>query len=320
MGIADRYMEYSQKYRRKRFSLGQQGNALVALIGVNIIFFVFILTGNLFYLFSHQGQGAAVLNFNTLQWFSLPGQINELAQKPWTFLTFMFSHGGGSQVLAMLLNMVGSMLWIWAFGFILQDISGNKFIFPVYIYGGLLGATCFVVAANGLPGAASATLFGAGASTAALAVTVAMLDPYYRIFRNIGKGIPVWILSVIYLAINMFGIVKMAPASFAILGGAFAGVLFVWLLRQGRDTSTWMVALYNKFSHMFDPPKKAANKTAVREKMFYNTGNREPFTRTAIVTQKRIDDLLDKINQRGYDSLTEDEKNILKKAAETDDL
>jgi len=319
MGIADRHIEYKSGYRRRRFTLGQQNNALVALVALNIIVFVFILTGNLFYLFAHQGQDLGAVDFNILRWFALPAHITELGSKPWSILTFMFAHGGGERVFPMLLDMLVSMLWIWSFGFILQDLSGNKFIFPVYIYGGLLGGLLFILAANGQSAPAGYFLSGAGASTAALAVTVAALDPDYRIFRNIRNGMPIWILSAIYVAFNIWTVVYLSPYAFAVLGGALGGFLFVYFLKRGHDGSTWMNNLYNWFVHMFDPAK-IASKKPVKDKMFYNTGNRAPFVKTSIVTQKRIDELLDKINQRGYDALTEEEKTILKKAAEADDL
>ncbi|MCP9752915.1 rhomboid family intramembrane serine protease [Ferruginibacter sp. HRS2-29] len=319
MGIADRHMEYEDKYRRKRFTLGQSGNALVALIGLNIIVFVFVLTGNLFYIYTHQGQ--AVDNFNIIRWFSVPGTLHELATKPWTVFTYMFAHGGGAHVGLMLLNMLSSMLWIWMFGFILQDISGNRFIFPIYIYGGLAGALFFILTATGLQSIPASQFFlsGASASTAALAVAVAFLDPDYRVLRQVGNGIPVWILTVIYLLLNLADIITLSPATFAIIGGASAGGIFVYFLKKGRDGSTWMNNLYDWFNHLFDPAKNARS-GPVKDKMFYNTGNREPFTKTSIITQKRVDELLDKINQKGYDSLTEEEKRILKKAAETDDI
>jgi hypothetical protein len=37
-----------------------------------------------------------------------------------------------------------------------------------------------------------------------------------------------------------------------------------------------------------------------------------------VITQERIDDILDKINQKGYQYLSEEEKTILKKAREAD--
>jgi hypothetical protein len=38
------------------------------------------------------------------------------------------------------------------------------------------------------------------------------------------------------------------------------------------------------------------------------------------VTQQRIDEILDKINQQGYRFLTDEEKDILKRAADEEDL
>jgi hypothetical protein len=44
-----------------------------------------------------------------------------------------------------------------------------------------------------------------------------------------------------------------------------------------------------------------------------------PYTKTATnVTQQRIDDILDKINQKGYNSLTQEEKDILSRASKDD--
>lgn len=76
-----------------------------------------------------------------------------------------------------------------------------------------------------------------------------------------------------------------------------------------------MINLYNWGSNLFNPNKKApVNK--IKEKVFYNTGSRKPFNKTANVTQQRIDEILDKISQQGYHFLTDEEKNILKRASE----
>ena len=57
-----------------------------------------------------------------------------------------------------------------------------------------------------------------------------------------------------------------------------------------------------------------------KKEYYYNTQGKEPFRKTPIITQKRIDDILDKINQKGYRSLSEEEKEILKRAAQNEDL
>jgi hypothetical protein len=55
----------------------------------------------------------------------------------------------------------------------------------------------------------------------------------------------------------------------------------------------------------------------VKEQLFYKSETR-PYKKTPNVTQQRIDDILDKINQKGYHYLTEEEKELLKRASKED--
>ena len=57
-----------------------------------------------------------------------------------------------------------------------------------------------------------------------------------------------------------------------------------------------------------------------KEEFFYNVSNTQPFKKIPNITQKRIDEILDKINQQGYRYLTNEEKEILKRAAEEEDF
>ena len=317
MGESDRYRDY--KVSKRRFTLGQPGNALFALFATNIVFFFLILISRVFYLFTHQGQGAVAPAFDALEWFAMPANLTALSERPWTLLTFMFSQGG-TDPFPLLLTMLSTMLWLWAFGYILQDLSGNRLIFPIYIYGSLLGAVFFIIISNTIPSlrpnVSSLFLFGSQTGSAAMAVAVTTFSPGYRIFKNIGNGIPVWVLTSLFLLINLLFAFSFTSAnSFAILGGALAGFLFVVLLRKGKDASTWMHSLYDWGSNLFNPNKKK-EQNRIKEKVFYNTGNRQPFNKTANVTQQRIDEILDKISQQGYHFLTEEEKNILKRASE----
>lgn len=321
MGESDRYQEY-KKLARRRFALGQPGNALFALVAINLVFFFLIMLTRVFYLSTHQGQGMEILEFDAIRWVAMPADLTRLSKTPWTLLTFMFSQGGISSTFSLMFTMLSNMLWLWAFGYILQDLSGNKFLFPLYIYGGLLGAVFFLVAVQVIPSfrpfVNTVYLSGANTGTAAIALAVTTLSPNYRLFRNLGKGIPVWVLTGLYILITLINAFSLSnPVSFAILGGALAGFLFVLLLRRGKDLSIWMISFYQWISNLFNPDKKN-QVNPVKEKVFYNTGNRKPYNKTPNVTQQRIDEILDKISQQGYHFLTDEEKNILKRASEED--
>jgi hypothetical protein len=70
---------------------------------------------------------------------------------------------------------------------------------------------------------------------------------------------------------------------------------------------------------LFNPGKMRKTKST-KDEFFYNLSGTQPFKKIPNITQKRIDDILDKINQQGYRFLTDEEKDILKRAAEKEDL
>jgi hypothetical protein len=82
---------------------------------------------------------------------------------------------------------------------------------------------------------------GAQVGVMALAMAVVSLSPDYRLLKNIGKGIPVWILVLVYLIIQAL---SSAHASLALLVSylvaASTGLLYVMLLNKGRDLGKWM--------------------------------------------------------------------------------
>lgn len=309
MGESDRYIDYRMK--RQRFTLGQPDNALMWLFVFNVVFFLILLTIKAAVAVNDNSD--SVFYAKVVNWFHLPANFTTLGSRPWTFLTYMFSD-------VEVFRALSNMLWLWAFGGVLQNLTGNKKIIPVYLYGGLAGAMFFLVTANLIPAQNlalnKAGLLGANAAVMAVAVAATIIAPGYRFFRNIRGGIPLWVLTLVYIAIDLAGVAAL-PAAYPIahIGGALAGWLFVVLLRRNIDGSAWMNTGYNRFMNMFNPDKSKV-RNSVKEKVFYNTGNRAPYHKTSHVTEQRIDEILDKINQKGYNYLTKEEKEILKKASE----
>lgn len=315
MGEADRYKEY--KKPKTSFRLGDDGNALVALFAINVVFFLLLLLIEVGYNYSKRNDASYYQEI--VRWFTVPGSFSAFIQKPWTILTYMFGDVKDS-----LIRLISNMIWLWAFGSLFQQMGGNSRLIPVYIYGGIVGALFFMGAHYIFPSLeaarSSASLLGANTGVMAVAMAATTLSPDFRFFRQVGKGIPIWVLMAIYIFIALVGVATLNAAySIAQLGGALAGFLFVILLRKGKDGSIWMNNFYYWVTHLFEPAKKSGQQN-IREKVFYETGGRKPFHKTSHVTQQRIDEILDKINQKGYHKLTEEEKQILKKASEDGDL
>ena len=310
-------MSYYGKGYRGKISLGENGNTLVRLIAINLVIFVLLAFVKVIFFFVYQDNqvGLAFYNKNVLSQFTLPADINSLLSRPWTIITHMFVHDG-------LWHIFGNMLWLWCFGYIMQDLTGNRKIVPIFIYGGLAGALAFILSYNFLPVLHAqlpyATALGASAGIMALAVATTVIAPGYRIFPLLGGGIPLWILTVFYVIIDLASIpYSNTGGHIAHLAGAAMGFLFIFLLRRGYDWSEWMNNLADWFGNLFNPARPKGEKK-IKDELFYKASSK-PYHKTPTITQKRIDDILDKINQKGYNFLTDEEKELLKRASKEDE-
>ena len=295
--------------------LGQDGNALVRLLILNAVLFVILKFIFVIYLLTDANMPAYFTN--VYNWFVVPASANTLAYRPWTALTYMFADSE-------LFRFVSNIFWLWSFGYILQDLTGNRKLIPIYIFGGLTGAGLFVLSHYIFPAmhipAGSEVLAGANCAIVAIAVATTAVSPDYRIFPMINGGIPLWILTIIYLLINFSSISRGdAGVYFANLGAAGIGFLFIYQMRRGHDWSAWMNSFFDWMTDLFNPDKQKKN-TGKKDEFFYNVSGTQPYKKIPNITQKRIDEILDKINQQGYRFLTNEEKEILKRAAEEEDL
>jgi membrane associated rhomboid family serine protease len=312
-------MTYSeQKYKPTgpsgpKISLGQSGNTLMTLIAICLIIFVGLAFMKAVWYFRFPKEEAlGFFNKDVLSLFTLSADLNNMMSRPWTIITHMFVHDNFWKIFS-------NMLWLWCFGYIFQDMEGNKKIIPVFIYGALGGAIAFVLVYNFLPSLQAqlpfANALGASAGIMAVAIATTILSPGYRIFPMIGGGIPLWVLTAFYI------ISDLATISFSDTGnliahiaGAVTGFLFVFFLRRGFDWSRWMNNFFEWGNDLFNPgrPKKGKN---IKDELFYRSSS-TPYTKTPNLTQQRVDEILDKINQHGYNYLTEEEKELLKRASE----
>ena len=307
-------MAYHEQQYRRRLSLAHASNALVLLIAINMIVFVILAFLKAVFFLRHDGGSEAIHFYhnNILNLFTLPADVSKLASRPWTILTHMFAHDS-------VWHLLGNMLWLWVFGYIFLDLTGNRKIAPLYIYGAFAGAVAFILAYNFLPGLSQflpvAEALGASAGVMAIAVAVTTISPGYRIFPMLFGGIPIWVLTTIYLIIDLASIPQSnAGGHIAHLAGALTGFLFIYSFRKGYDWSEWMNNFFDWVSNLFNPdkPKKGKN---IKQELFYKS-DKQPYKKTPNITEQRVNEILDKIGQKGYNSLTEEEKDILKRASQ----
>jgi membrane associated rhomboid family serine protease len=178
-------------------------------------------------------------------------------------------------------GLIGTTLWLWAFGYILQDLAGNNRLFPVYLYGGVVGGIFFLAAVHIFPGSranlnAVAPFLSGSASVIAIAIAVTSLAPRYRLLPMINGGVPLWVLTVIFVIVDFVSVVRTnGPFAFAHMGAGLTGFFFIDELRRGRDWGGWMTSFVGWVDDLFNPAKKHA-KQKEKQKLFYKA-TKKPF-------------------------------------------
>jgi membrane associated rhomboid family serine protease len=308
-------MDVKAENYRKRMGLGQDGNTLVQMLVLNAV--VFVVLKFVFVFFIATGNSRDSFFTHVFNWFVLPANPEKIIWRPWTVISFMLTDQD-------LFRFISNMFWLWSFGYILQDLTGNRKLIPLYLYGGIAGAMVYMMVHILAPGfhalADTDFLYGANCSIAAVAVATTVISPDYRIFPMISGGIPLWVLTLVFLLLNFAGVNNGdLPTYFAYAAAAGTGFLFIDQLRRGRDGSLWINQFFDWFGNLFNPEKKKKTKNK-KDEFYYNVSGTQPYKKIPNITQKRIDEILDKINQQGYRFLSSEEKEILKRAAEEDDL
>ena len=107
-----------------------------------------------------------------------------------------------------------------------------------------------------------------------------------------------WVVLVWFLLSTALDLSVNTGGKVAHLGGAIFGLMYAWQLKKGND---WMSIL----SFNFLKRKKDAKVYQMR-----NTNQAK-----VVNEEKVLNDLLDKINKSGYDSLSKQEKETLQKIA-----
>ncbi len=297
-------------HHNKPLTLGEKGNSLMSLLAVIIT--AFILFKFLLVAFFLTGKSEAKFNEDILAYFVLSSDLSVFFTRPWTILTQNWIH-------THTLLFIGNMLWLAAFGYITQDVGKKYTLIPNYIISGFLAAIVFLIvsAATHTP---VSLLYGSSAGILAIITTLIINAPRYKIFPMIGGGLPVWILGVIFIITKAAqAYVLPIPEIAALLTGIIWGVWYGLQIKKGKDPGRFIHQFFYTIENLFNPDKNKEEEKATRE-YFYNVDQRKPFEKFPHITQKRIDEILDKINQQGYRYLTDEEKKLLKRAADEEDI
>lgn len=265
-----------------KYSLSVMGQ-LQKLIVINIIFFIIPLLLNTFlWLFE-------LKDISIIDYFVVEADLTSLIFKPWSLITYGFLHGSFS-------HLFWNMIMLFYFGNILVNYFGDKRLLNVFFNGILFGGIIYIISYNLFPvfTGVSSKMIGSSAGVMAILFYITSYNPNHTI-RFFFVNIKLLYIAVFLLLMDIIQIpVENSGGHIAHLGGALIGFL-MFRSFKGID----FVDIYTNLS------TKKNNKKIKRNKTFSGSN----------FDQKKIDSILDKISESGYESLTKEEKNYLFKAS-----
>jgi hypothetical protein len=157
-------------------------------------------------------------------------------------------------------------------------------------------------------------LVGASASVMALLFATVSYSPLMNIRLLLFGNVKLWHIALVLIVIDLFQLpMENTGGHLAHIGGAIFGYIYIRLLKKGTDICNWFTFIIDAFSSIFvkrkSKPFKKVHRTfkAPVEKRVSKIVTKDK-------VQQQIDEILDKISQSGYDSLSSEEKEFLFKA------
>lgn len=229
--------------------------------------------------------------------------------KVWTILTYGWVHQG-------FFDWFTNMIWLYCFASVFQTLAGYKQVIPLFVYAILVGGGVYVgVQLFNIqmfhPGATY--YLGSQAGIFAIGFAALTLAPGYRLYLGSSFSVPLVLVLAIFTVLNFVVYIPDGQINAVALcaGGAFTGFVFGRLLKSGYRPAEWIYDLFGKMQTMATPDehKLAEKKSKKRIEIL-----RTMYEPKKGISQERIDEILDKINDQGYHSLSREEREILLRA------
>jgi membrane associated rhomboid family serine protease len=302
----------------------QYGNMVTRIIIANCIVFIIVNIANLvLHIPTHENE---TLYKSFVRFFSMPSDSWYYITHPWTIVTSGFLHEGFSHIF-------WNMLTFYWFGRIVGDLLGNHRILPLYISSVIFGNLVFFLIFNFTPyGFPFSYALGASAAVMAMLGCAAYIAPEYTFNVILIGPIKLKYIALVLFFLDLIGIANQdnTGGHFAHLGGAAFGMLYASQLRNNVDlvrpvsmVIDFITGLIDKFKSgnkskknpfKVERNEKAYAKTEKTSQNTANKSNRRPNTE-GVSDQEKLDTILDKIKQNGYESLTAEEKEFLFKVS-----
>ncbi len=278
----------------------RSGHMVTRIVIVNVAIFIFINIIRLLFVLTNAGQ-VPQLYKSIRDFFLISNSPLHVLTHPWGFITTNFIHEGFSHIF-------WNMLLFYWFGKIVGDLIGDRKILPLYLLSGIAGCLAYFIFMNtGFFGQGQITpALGASASVMGVIIASAVTSPNYSMNLILLGPVKLMYIAGALFFIDIFALSPGSGGPIAHIGGALFGGFFINQMRRGRDWSEPVNNIIDKVQNFFGRLTDREERPIKKQKR--NKSKSEPLS---FSHQERVDQILDKIKDNGYDSLTAEEKEFL---------
>ncbi len=279
-----------------------QGDYLVRLLYLNIgVFVLYSISNAVITLFTGQLGLIPRLADNLL---ALPSDPFKLIVRPWTLLTYMFTHFSFRHILF-------NMIILYFSGKMFMEYLGEKRMLALYIYGGLGGGLLYIILYNLSPILSSGSMVGASAGTIAVLVAGALYLPNMPVRLWGIFEIKYWMLAAGIVLLDILSLTgSNAGGHIAHLGGAIVAFFFIRSMRNGHEWNVYLFQIIDAVRNTLYSRSRKRKGFRFGERNYTKYEEVKNSSESNTNTEK-MDAILDKIKEKGYDSLTKEEKAYL---------
>ncbi|MHA7131739.1 rhomboid family intramembrane serine protease [Algoriphagus namhaensis] len=304
---------YGNFWDNLRNAFKHSDNSLFKLIAINLIVFLALMISRV--ILTIGGLGDIYSSF--ISYLMMPASVGRLIFQPWSPLTYMFLHEG-------FFHIIFNMLFLYWFGQLIHQFMGSRKLTNLYILGGLAGAAFYVLIYNIAPyfrdSVDGSLMLGASAGVFAIVVGAATLSPNTTFVLLLIGPVKIKYIAMFYVILSFANSAGAnAGGELAHLGGALMGYVYVVQLRKGLDLGVPIQKIGIFFEDLFSGRKRGVKVTYKRTKSSggsfsgfnKSTSSKKASDSSAEASQEEIDQILDKIADRGYEALSKEEKRKL---------
>jgi membrane associated rhomboid family serine protease len=265
---------------------------LICFAGINILFAIF----------GHFDGGAELLS----DIFFLKENVLMVLITPWTLITYSFMHLD-------FWHFLGNMIFLYFTSIMFVQIFGEKKLLPFYLTAAVFGGILAIGIMNLIPSLPYA--LGASIVIFALLVAIGIMAPNMKV--NLYFFIPIKLKWLVIFLIVM-QLLVLGDSQFGHLSGVLFGLIFALYWKRGVNLTALAEKVIYK-GRTYDTDTTSSFDSEIKSKYSFDAPNCPSCTTTKTTKIKNkkverplnVDEILDKINEKGIKSLTKREMEFL---------